>query len=131
MDILQTVIGGLIGGGLIGFVEFLIRRNDDRHDKLDRVLHRLDEIEKRIEQLDDKGDEREAVSARVRILHFMDELREDRRHSKDSFDQCMSDITEYEQFCDTHPNFKNNQTALTIEHIKANYKARLEKNDFL
>ena len=131
MDILQTVIGGLIGGGLIGFVEFLIRRNDDRHDKLDRVLHRLDEIEKRIEQLDDKGDEREAVSARVRILHFMDELREDRRHSKDSYDQCMSDITGYEIFCDTHPNFRNNVTALTIEHIKASYKARLEKNDFL
>ena len=131
MDILQTLIGGLIGGGLIGFIEFMIRRKDEKDDRLKEVVTRLDCIDKRIQALDAKGDEREAVNDRVRILRFMDEIREGRLHSKDSYDQCMTDITEYEHYCHTHPDFKNNQTELTIEHIKRNYAERLEKNDFL
>ena len=131
MDILQTLIGGLIGGGLIGFIEFLIRRRDERFDKSSEMLKRLDQIDSRIKDLSDKGDEREAIICRVRILHFMDELREGRRHSKDSFDQSMSDITTYNNYCDTHKNFKNSQTEMTVEHIKHNYAERLEKNDFL
>lgn len=131
MDILQTLIGGLIGGGLIGFIEFLIRRKDERNDRLKEVVERLECIDKRIKELDEKGDEREAVNNRIRILRFMDELREGRMHSKDSYDQCITDITDYEHYCSTHPDFKNNQTVLTIEHIKHNYAERLEKNDFL
>lgn len=131
MDILQTLIGGLIGGGLIGFIEFLIRRKDERNDRLKEVVERLECIDKRIKELDEKGDEREAVNNRIRILRFMDELREGRMHSKDSYDQCITDITDYEHFCVTHPDFRNNQTVLTIEHIKHNYAERLEKNDFL
>ena len=128
---INTIIGGLLGGGFIGLVEFLIRRRDERADKSDEVLKRLDQIEKRIDDIAEKADEREAVNSRLRILRFMDELREGRLHSKDSFDQCMTDITDYEHYCHTHPDFKNNQTVLTIEHIRHNYAERLERNDFL
>lgn len=131
MDVLQTLVGGLIGGGLIGFIEFLIRRRDERNDRSADILRRLDGIDRRIKELDEKGDEREAVNSRIRILRFMDELRSGRLHSKDSYDQCMTDITDYEHYCNTHKDFKNNQTELTIEHIRHNYAERLEKNDFL
>lgn len=131
MDIFQTLVGGLIGGGLIGFIEFLIRRRDERNDRSADILRRLDGIDRRIKELDEKGDEREAVNSRIRILRFMDELRSGRLHSKDSYDQCMTDITDYEHYCNTHKDFKNNQTELTIEHIRHNYAERLEKNDFL
>ena len=52
------------------------------------------------------------------------------RHSKDSWDQCMADITGYEKYCDAHPDFKNNQAVITIEYIRKNYADRLEKHDF-
>lgn len=128
---IQTILGGLLGGGFIGLIEFLIRRRDERADKSDEVLRRLDCIEKRIDNIAAKADEREAVNSRLRILRFMDELREGRLHSKDSYDQALSDITNYESYCTSHPSFPNNQTVLTIEHIRHNYAERLEKNDFL
>lgn len=138
MEILQTILGGLFGGGLIGLVEFLIRRKDAKEEKNSEVLKMLGEIEKKIDTLEAKVDaneekrlEGEAVSARVRILRFIDEIREGRLHTKDSFDQCNSDITTYERFCENHPNFKNNQTNASIEYFNKMYAERLEKNDFL
>lgn len=131
MDILQTLIGGLIGGGLIGFIEFMIRRSDEKKDKNSEIITRLDCIEKKIEKMSAKAAEQEAINCRIRILRFMDELLEGRRRSKDGYDQCLSDVTNYEAYCRANPGFKNGQTAATIEHIKHNYAERLEKNDFL
>lgn len=131
MNIFNTLIGGLIGGGFMGFIEFLIRRRDERNDKNSEVIARLDCIEKKIEKMSAKAAEREAVSCRVRILRFMDELLEGRQKSKDAYDQCLSDVTYYENYCKENPGFKNNQTAATIDHIKHSYAERLDHNDFL
>lgn len=142
MNVILTIIGGLLGGGIIGFVEFLIRRKDEKRDKTKDVLEAIENLNKqlnerfttldqKIDAVEAKGDERDAVSARVRILRFADEMMEERRHSKDSWDQCLSDVTDYEQYCDTHPCFKNNQTEATVSYIKRNYTERLEKHDFL
>jgi len=137
MDI-STIIIALIGGGAVGFVQFLISRHDAKRDKNKEVLEaiaaldaKIGELDKKIEAVDSKGDERAAVSARVRILRFMDELLEGRRHSKDAYDQCLSDATFYDKYCSRNPDFKNNQTEATISYIRKNYDERLEKHDFL
>ena len=131
MNVLQLLISGLLGGGFVGLIEFLIRRHDEKADKNSEILKRLDDIEQKIESLEEKSDERDALNSRVRILRFLDELLEGRRHTKDSFDQCMSDITSYEHYCENHSDFKNNQTEATVTHIKKIYAERLEHNDFL
>lgn len=109
----------------------MIQRFDAKRAKKSEILRRLDEIEKRINDLDAKAERREIVASRIRILHFNDELQAGREHTKDSFDQCMSDITNYTYYCETHPDFKNHQTEATIEYIKNIYAERLEKHDFL
>ena len=138
MDIWQTLIGVLFGSSMIGFIEFLIHRKDEKDDKNAAVMKKLDDIESKIDMLESKVDaneckrlECEAVNSRVRILKFIDEIREGRLHTKDSFDQCCSDITTYENFCSSHPGFKNNQTAASIKFFNNIYAERLEKNDFL
>ena len=130
MDI--TVLASiLLGGGFLAFLEYLITRHDKKTDKFKEIEKTLNDIIMAIKKLDDKGDEREAINKRVRILRFEDELQEGRSHSKDSFDQVLSDISGYNAYCDKHPEFKNEQTVATVEHIKQVYRERLEKHDFL
>lgn len=141
MDLFTTFIGILLGGGILAFIQFLIQRHDSKHDKMEEVnesiralsekaKERFDALDRKIDTVDEKGDERFAVSSRVRILRFEDELQEKRKHSKDSWDQAMSDIDYYENYCQAHPKFKNNQTVATVEHIKNEYRERLEKHDW-
>ena len=142
MDVFTTLIGVLLGGGVLAFIQFLITRHDSKHDKVEEVnksiqalsedvKERFDVLDRKIDTVDSKGDERFAVSSRVRILRFEDELQRETEHSKDSWDQAMSDIDYYENYCQAqHPKFKNNQTAATVEHIKHGYGERLEKHDW-
>ncbi len=121
VPILVTIIAS---GGFWSFLQFMINKHSGTTEKLNAMSDQIDRLDKKL-------DERSAISARIRILRFSDELMENRKHSKDSYDQCLSDITEYEQYCSDHPAFKNNQTARTVEFIKRNYDERLEKHDFL
>ena len=143
MDLFTTLVGVLLGGGVLAFVQFLIQRNDSKHDKMEEVnksiralsedmKERFDTLDKKIGAVEAKTDEYYAVSCRVRLLRFEDELQSDMRHSKDAWDQVMSDIDYYKKYTDPgkHPDFKNGQTEATIEHIEHGYRERLEKRDF-
>lgn len=143
MEIITSVIGVLLGGGILAFIQFLITRHDTRHDRLKGVTEsietlktgmneRFDTLDSKIDAVEAKTDEYYAVSCRVRILRFEDEMQSDLRHSKDAWDQVMSDVDFYEKYTEPgkHPDFKNGQTAATIEHIKHGYRERLEKRDF-
>ena len=143
MDLFTTLIGVLLGGGVLAFVQFLIQRNDSKHDKMEEVnrsirtlsedmKERFDTLDSKIDAVEAKTDKYYAVSSRVRILRFEDELQEKRKHSKDSWDQVMSDIDYYKKYTEPgkHPDFKNGQTEATIEHIEHGYRERLENKDF-
>ena len=141
MEIITSVIGVLLGGGILAFIQFLITRYDTRHDRLKAVTksietlktgmnERFDTLDNKIDAVEAKTDEYYAVSCRVRLLRFEDELQSDIRHSKDAWDQCLSDCKAYEEYANTHESFRNNITEATIEHIKHGYSERLEKRDF-
>ncbi len=72
-----------------------------------------------------------AITARRCILNFNGELLEGRKHTKESFDQILSDIDSYELYCRTHPEFQNNKTVLSTQHIKNVYMQCEEKGAFL
>ena len=75
-------------------------------------------------------EERAAKDARIRILRFGDEILHGIHHSKEHFDQILQDITEYEQYCKDHPEFKNKMTVLTTKHIMETYSACFEERSF-
>jgi len=127
MDILQTLIGGLVGGGLIGFIEFLIRRSDNKADKHDEVLARLDDIDCKLKELDERMDKENADEARRRILAFDDSIRLSQSHSEESFNQILEDINGYESYCETHSGYKNSKAVNAIMNINEVYrKVKLE-----
>ena len=72
-----------------------------------------------------------AITSRVRILRFNDELLRDEEHTKEAYDQVLSDIDIYEAYCTSHPDFKNNKTKMSASYIIASYQEHLEKHDFL
>lgn len=131
-ELIITVIVTVVGSNALwGFIQFLIERKDKKNNCSQEILEEIKKLSTKIDKVDKEVGEKMAITARVRILKFMDELLEGRRHTKDSYDQVNSDITSYEKYCDEHPKFKNNQTTATIEYINKNYQERLEKHDFL
>lgn len=128
----------LLGGGILSLVQFLINRYDKKHDtnadiirKIDDLFLKIKELDNKIKELDDKIKESSTVSARVRMLRFAGEMLRGINHTKDDWDQVLTDITLYKNYCESHPEFKNDQTVSTTEYLLAEYKRRLEKRDFL
>lgn len=131
-ELIITIILTIVGSNALwGFIQFLMERKDNKDECYKKILDMIKKLDEKIDKIDHEAQQREAVTSRVRILKFMDELLEGRSHTKDSFDQVLTDITNYEKYCKENPNFKNNQTASTIEYINRNYQERLEKHDFL
>lgn len=95
------------------------------------IIDRLDNLEAKVNNIENSGDERNAISCRVRILQFGDEVRRGMKHSQENFDQVLSDIDDYEHYCNNHPEFKNNKTVAAKEKILKVYSERMDNNDFL
>lgn len=101
-------------------------------DALTKGLNKkVDKLEDQVGLLSKTVEEQAAVNARVRILRFGDEILHKEKHSKDHFESILRDAAVYEQYCAEHPEFKNGITEPTIEVIRASYRERLEKGDFL
>lgn len=122
MDILQTLIGGLVGGGLIGFVEFLIRRSDNKADKHDEVLARLDAIDDKMGDIEYQLKANKADDARNRILMFDDEIRRSIQHSEESYNQILESINFYNKFCHENPQYENSKAVNAIANINKVYQ---------
>ena len=95
------------------------------------VVEKVDNLSTDIRNLRDECEEREATACRTRILRFGDEILHDVRHSKEHFDQILIDITAYENYCASHPDFRNNVAVATIKRINQVYAQCIRDNDFL
>ena len=95
------------------------------------IKHNLEKLEEVSRNRAAKEDEREAKNLRVRILSFEDDLLHGLNHSKEHYDQVLTDITDYNNYCQSHKNFKNEVAVTAIRHIEDVYRQRLADNSFL
>lgn len=102
----------------------------DFAESQNKLIERMDSLSVEIKEVARSVDETRAIAARVRILRFGDELLEGRTHSKDTFDQTLLDIDNYERYCKEHAEFKNHVTESTSAFIQEQYRERLRKHDF-
>jgi len=95
------------------------------------VIDKVGKLESEVQSIKKNTEEHEAKSARVRILRFGDEILHDVKHSQEHFNQVLLDITEYEEYCSKHPEFRNNVTGITTKRIMETYEKCLKDNNFL
>lgn len=95
------------------------------------VKAEINETKNDLNALRKECDEREATLCRTHILRFGDEILHGVPHSKEHYEQLMIDIDTYEEYCNTHPDYKNNVAVATIKHIKKMYQKHLEEDSFL
>ena len=105
--------------------------NKEVLNEISTIKSRVDTLDERVQQSEALQSERDAKTARTNILRFGDEIRIGTRHSKESFDEILSDITEYESYCSTHQDFKNNRTKSTEKIIIEVYEHCLRTDSFL
>lgn len=121
MEIVIAIVGS---AAVFGFVEFMIRRHDEKKGILVDIQRQITEICK-------SREEDKATDARRRILNASDEIRAGQmKHSAEWFSQLMDDISAYEKYCDDHSDYKNAKAMVAIERIKEVYSKALEDNDF-
>ena len=95
------------------------------------LMEKVDNLEKKVEKMDQEEQLQRAKDARTRVLRFGDEVFHGVHHTKEHFDDVLRDITYYENYCDEHPRFENDQMHITAEHIKETYHKCLKEHSFL
>lgn len=113
---------------LFTFIGKLITKDFAESQKA--LMDRVEVLSDKIEAVAESVEETRAIAARVRILRFGDELLEGRLHSKDTFDQALLDIDNYERYCKSHEGFKNHITEETVSFIQEQYRERLRNHKF-
>lgn len=85
-----------------------------------------------LSKIDRVDDERDANLHRQRILRFnADLMKGDDCYTHEYFVDVLHDIDEYEDFCESHPGYKNNRAVMAIANIKRVYEQHEKDEDFL
>lgn len=91
----------------------------------------ISSIQSEIEKMKKSEELREVKNTRRRILRFNDELLIGIEHSKEYFDEIVSDTDEYRRYTESHPDYANGKAKLACENIERVYRKCLENRKFL
>lgn len=100
-------------------------------EKLSDVETAQQETKKKLDKHIKLDDEREADKVRASILHFNNELLRDIPHTKEEFVEILAKVDWYNDFCETHKDYRNSRAVHAIANIERVYDERLKKHDFL
>lgn len=100
-------------------------------DKQNAMEGKIDKLQKEINQNKELDAINKTNAARRRILRFSDEVRLNKKHSLEVFNEVLNDIKMYQDYCRKHPSFKNDKAVISIELIEEVYKTCLKDNSFL
>ncbi len=110
-----------------GFVE----RLDGFMEELGIMKEDVAELKNNNRRQDEERRRDKAYDARRRILRFADEVRRGEKHSLEHFNNVFVDISNYNQYCETHPDFENDKATVSIKCIRQVYEQCTLDNSFL
>ena len=107
------------------------RFNKGMMEKIDTHTEEIKNLKKSMAEIERDMRYDQATSSRYRILRFNDELMQDKKHTKEHFNQIILDIDIYERFCECNKEYKNNIADMSIKNIKRIYQDCLDNKSFL
>ena len=132
MEYIVAIVAAIYGStGLWQWFSKRHAKNKDILKAVQGIEGKVATLEDRVEALQDDQERIQAEEARLRVIHFNGELLRNVKHSSEEFDQVLSDIDQYEDYCDDHPKYPNNKALLAIGNIKRVYETCLREHDFL
>ncbi len=131
MEFWQTLLGGILGGGVFGFIQFLITRHDTKKGKDNKVIQAIEKINDHLTELDERMAKERADDSRRNIIIFDDEIRRKLGHSEESFNQVNEDITHYTEYCRSHANYQNSKAVAAIQNIRETYRQVKKEDAFI
>ena len=133
-DFIKWVFGS-IGAAITGKKKIT---NQDISDSVQKLREESAEMKTAITEIKEEARahneqnlEERAKNNRSKILRFDDELRIGIRHSYEYFEDILRTVKEYEDYCNSHPKFKNRQAESAINHIQSAYDEAHENNSFI
>ena len=122
LGILEACVPILVA--LIGIIPAIVKSRQKTQLSIDALQKSLDA------HIKDDEEER-ARNRRYRILRFYDEMCAGKKFSENHFESILDDISDYEAFCHTHPDFRNGRGRIAMEEIQHTYKVVKNKGGFL
>lgn len=99
--------------------------------EIDGIKQKQAEAQEKLEQhIQDNNDQAESLNRRG-LLEFNIQLMRGANYTHEYFTDILKDIDEYEDYCRTHPKYKNNRAKFAIENIKRVYEEHVRHGDFL
>lgn len=88
------------------------------------------DLEKKVDKLTSDVEQEKLDNKRWNILDFANTCRNDRKHTKEEWNHCLSQLKEYEDYCETN-HVPNGVIEEDGKFLRELYKERNLKNDFL
>lgn len=130
LTVLLTVVGNIVVA-VVAIIPTIISNRKKTQDSIKQSNEATDkqigEIKAAFDAHVEDYETAKAASQRYRILRFYDEICSKQLHSESHYEDILDDIDEYEQYCSTHPKFRNNRGHVAMQYIRDTY-AKVKAN---
>lgn len=114
---IATQLGNALNAGVMKEIKDIKTEQEETRKKLDAHI--------------EEGEERKADNYRSRVLRFNNELVRGLGHTEEDYDEILDVIWKYNEYCKTHPEYKNNKMPHAIKNVERMYDEMLHTNGFL
>jgi phosphoribosylaminoimidazole-succinocarboxamide synthase len=101
------------------------------YENIAKIEVTLADTNREIESLNKRLELIEIEAIKRRIVSFGNEVSQDMyRINKEAYDLALDDITAYDRYCKSHPDYINNKTSMNTKIILERYMELYDKGDF-
>ena len=140
IDLLKVCVPILVA--LVGIIPTVISNRKKTQESIDasnkarekqdkEMTEQMEKMQNTMDNHIREDEDEKTRNQRYRILRFYDEMCEKREHSESHFEDILDDIDNYEKYCESHPEFKNNRGRVAMEYIKVSYAKIKSRGGFL